>query len=170
MCHTPTCSHPPTSFTRVSPYMRPIWVHATLDEVPYTRLRSLPRLPDAHPYAPAEPLVDCLKGGLHVRQLEVIDPATYRLMQYLFAPCVSHSVASACQQFQFSFQLRNALGVRTKPSACPRPVERVAEELHSTYVAHFSLLSVHLQMKFLLDELRDAFAHSFRASLAPAED
>ena len=110
--------------------MRPIWVHATLDEVPYTRLRSLPRLPDAHPYAPAEPLVDCLKGGLHVRQLKVIDPATYHLMQFPLASLVSHPIAAPRQHFQFRFQFGDALGMCTKPSALTCLVERVPEELH----------------------------------------
>ena len=91
-------------------------------------------------------------------------------MEYLFTPLVSHSIAPACQQFQFCFQFRNALGVRPKPSPFSRPVEGVAEELHSACIAHFRLLSIHLQVKLLLDELSDAFAYAFRTSSALAED
>jgi hypothetical protein len=61
-------------------------------------------------------LVNVFKGGFHIRQLEVAHPAAYRLVKYLFAPLVSHSIASACQQFQLCFQLRKAFGVRPQPS------------------------------------------------------
>ena len=115
-------------------------------------------------------MVNDFKGGFHIRQLEVAHPAAYRFVKYLFAPLVSHSVASACQQFQFCFQLRNALGVRPKPSSLACLVERVAEELHSACIAHFRLLAIHLQVKLLLDELRDAITHSLRSPLAPAKD
>jgi hypothetical protein len=76
----------------------------------------LPRLPDTHSDTPAKPFVYVFNGRFHIRQLEVAHPAAYRLVEYLFAPLVSHSVASACQQFQFHFQLCNALGVRPQPS------------------------------------------------------
>ena len=91
-------------------------------------------------------------------------------MEYLFTPLVSHSIAPACQQFQFCFQFRNALGVRPKPSPFSCLIERVAEELHLVRLAHFCFLSVYFQMKFLLDELHDAFAYAFRPSSALAED
>ncbi len=91
-------------------------------------------------------------------------------MKYLFAPLVSHSIAPACQQLQLCFQLRNALGVRPQPSSLACLVERVAEELHSACIAHFRLLAIHLQVKLLLDELRDAFTYSFRSPLALAKD
>ena len=147
-----------------------MWFDTALLKVLYPCTWLLPALPDTHPYPPAQPLVDWFKGGFHVRQLEVSDPAAYRLVEYLFTPLVSHSIAPACQQFQFCFQFRNALGVRPKPSSFPCLVERVAEELHLVCLTHFRLLSIHLQMKFLLDELRDSFAYAFRASSAFAED
>ncbi len=105
------------SHAAVSIDMRPIRHYATHDKVLNPCTRSLPRFPDTHSYSPAEQLVYCLKLLLHIRQLEVVDPAQHRLMQYLFAPLVSHSVASACQQFQFCFQLGDAHGMRPQPSA-----------------------------------------------------
>ena len=115
-------------------------------------------------------MVNAFKGGFHIRQFEVPDPAAYRFAKYLFAPLVSHSIASACQQFQLRFKLGNALGVRPQPSSFTCLVERVAEELHPACVAHLRLLAIHLQVKLLLDELCDTLAHSFRSALALAKD
>ena len=117
-------------------------------------------------------MVDCFKRGLHICQLEVADPAAYHLVQDLLAPLVSHSIAPPRQHFQLCFQFGNALGVRPQPSQSVSLalIERVAEELHLACNAHFRLLAIHLQVKFLLDELRDAFTYAFRPSSALAED
>ncbi len=112
LCHYRATRHCPTSLARVTPHIRKVWFDSTLPEFLYPCTWLLPALPDTHPYPPAQPLVDWFKDGFHVRQLEVPDPAAYRLVEYLFAPLVSHSIASACQQFQLCFQLRNTLGVR----------------------------------------------------------
>ena len=170
LLHYSAAGYCPIPLACVAPHIREVWFDSTLLEILYPRTRILPALPDTHSYAPAQPLVDWFEGGFHVRQLEVPDPAAYRFVEYLFPPLVSHSIAPACQRLQFSFQFGNALGVRPKPSPFSRLVERVAEELHLVCLAHFCFLSVYFQMKFLLDELRDAFAYAFRPSSALAED
>ena len=170
LCHNRTTSHGPIALACITPHVRRVGFDTTLLEVLYPRTWQLPRFPDTHPDTPTQPLVDWFKNGLHIRQLEVPDPAAYRFVKYLFAPLVSHSIASACQQFQLRFQLGNALGVRPQPSSFTCLVERVAEELHSACAAHLRLLAIHLQVKFLLDELCDTFAHSLRSALALAED
>ncbi len=170
VCHYRATRHYPTSLARVTPHIRKVWFDSTLPEFLYPCTWLLPALPDTHPYPPAQPFVDWFKEGFHVRQLEVPDPAAYRFVEYLFPPLVSHSIATACQRLHFSFQFGNALGVRPKPSPFSRLVERVAEELHLVCLAHFCFLSVYFQMKFLRDELRDAFAYALRPSSALAED
>jgi len=170
LLHYSAARYCPISFARITPHMRKVWLDSTFLEILYPCTWPLPTLPDTHTYPSAQPLVDWLQDGFHICQLEVTDPAAYRFVECLFTPLVSHSIAPARQQFQFRFQFGNALGVRPKPSPFPCLVERVAKELHTAYIAHFRLLSIHLQMKFLLDELRDAFAYAFRASSAFAED
>ena len=170
LLHYSAARYCPISFARITPHMRKVWLDSTLLEILYPCTWPLPTLPDTHTYPSAQPLVDWLQDGFHICQFEVPDPAAYRFAKYLFAPLVSHSIASACQQFQLRFQLGNALGVRPQPSSFTCLVERVAEELHPACVAHLRLLAIHLQVKLLLDELCDTLAHSFRSALALAKD
>ena len=170
LLHYSAAGYCPISLACVAPHIRKVWFDSTLLEVLYPCTWLLPAFPDTHTYPPAQPLVDWFKDGFHIRQLEVPDPAAYRFVEYLFTPLVSHSIAPACQHFHSRFQCGNALGVRPKPSPFSCLVERVAEELPPAYVAHFRLLAIYLQVKFLLDELRDAFAYAFRSPLALAED
>ena len=55
-----------------------------------------------------------------------------------------------------------------KPSAFSALVERVAEELHSACISDLRLFAIDLQVKFLLDESGQSFAHSLRSSFAEA--
>ena len=83
---------------------------------------------------------------------------------------IPHSVAPASQQLEFCFQFEQALGMDTQPSPLSSLVEGVTEILHPTDIADFRLGEIYFQMKFLLDELGQAFAHALRTPLAFAED
>ena len=55
------------SAAAIPPLVCPVRLDATLDQVLYPCLRTLPRLPDTHTDTPAQPLVNDFKGGFHIR-------------------------------------------------------------------------------------------------------
>ena len=58
-----------------------------------------------------------------------------------------------------------------RQSALPsHNTKRVTEVFHSNDTPHFCLLAIHLQIKFLLDEVRDGFADALGGSFTLAED
>ena len=90
----PTASYAPISLTRIAPLIGVPPVYAVADEVLHSRLRFLPRFPDAHAQTATKPLVYGRDLAAHIGIIEVFRPALQIVPQGGLALFVAHAVTS----------------------------------------------------------------------------
>lgn len=80
--------------------------------------------------------------------MEVSNPSHYVILEFLFPDFISIPITTTGQFFEFRLQLNLGFGMYSQETLSFHHIERVAQELNSSYIRYNRLFTVHFKEEF----------------------
>ena len=166
----PAVGYAPVSLARVTPLVGFPFVYAAACQVADSRFDTFPRFPYTHADSAAQPLVYLLDFVAHIGQIVIFRPSPKVFPQGVFAPGISHSIASRSNGSETAAQSGFRLLMQPQAAFAVADIEAVTEEFQSADVGDFGLFSVDLEFEAPLYKLGDTLSDAFGSTFAATED